>query len=214
MNKTTIATIIYIIGIIIGALPTTFTREKIFDSLENAKFGTGCIRSIAEASKYAENSFLTELIRALVQVIKQKNLPNSKDNRSYIHEIPDSYPDQVSLTGDINWQKYVQNLSELSNFALSNGKEVILIQYPFRHEIYFNAEELGVDDIKEINYYIELDLLKKSLPKKVKILDMFPYLKKVWSTDKRNIYFINDGHMNERGQELISAFIVNNIDIP
>ena len=83
-----------------------------------------------------------------------------------------------------------------------------------RYEIYFNAEELGVDDIKEIDYYIELDLLKNSLPKKVKILDMFPYLKEVWSTDKRNIYFINDGHMNERGQELISAFIVNNIDIP
>lgn len=201
-------------GIIIGALPIIFTREKIFDSFENAKLGTGGIRSIAEASKYAENSFLTGLIRALVGAIKQKNLHNSTDNRSYIHEIPDSYPDQVSLTGDINWQKYVQNLSELSNLALSNGKEVILIQYPYRHEIYFNAEELGVDDIKEIDYYIELDLLKKSLPKKVKILDMFPYLKEVWSTDKRNIYFINDGHMNERGQELISAFIVNNIDIP
>jgi hypothetical protein len=201
-------------GIIIGALPMIFTREKIFDSLENAKLGTGGIRSIAEASKYAENSFLTELIRALVRVIKKENLPNSKDNRSYIHEIPDSYPDQVLLSGDINWQRYVQNLSELSNFALSSGKEVILIQYPHRHEIYFNAEELGVDDIKEIDYYIELDLLKKSLPKKVKILDMFPYLKEVWSIDKRNIYFVKDGHMNERGQELISAFIVNNIDIP
>ncbi len=201
-------------GIIIGSLPTIFTREKIFDSFENAKLGTGGIRSIAEGSNYAENSFLTGLIRALVRVIKQKNLPNTKDNRSYIHEIPDSYPDQVSLTGDVNWQKYVQNLSELSNLALSNGKEVILIQYPHRHEIYFNAEELGVDDIKEIDYHIELDLLKKSLPKKVKILDMFPYLKEIWSTDKRNIYFIKDGHMNERGQELISAFIVNNIDIP
>ena len=105
-------------------------------------------------------------------------------------------------------------MSELSNLALSNGKEVILIQYPHRHEIYFNAEELGVDDIQEIDYHIELDLLKKSLPKKVKILDMFPYLKEKWSTDKRNIYFIKDGHMNERGQELISEFIVNNIDIP
>jgi len=201
-------------GIIIGALPTIFNREKILDSFENAKLGTGGIRSIAEGSKYAENSFLTGLIRALVRVIKQKNLPNSKDNRRYIPEIPDSYPDQVSLTGDINWRKYVQNLSELSNLALSNGKEVILIQYPHRHEIYFNAEELGVDDIQEIDYHIELDLLKKSLPKKVKILDMFPYLKEKWSTDKRNIYFIKDGHMNERGQELISAFIVNNIDIP
>jgi hypothetical protein len=34
-------------GIITGALPTIFTREKIFDSYKNASLGTGGIRSIA-----------------------------------------------------------------------------------------------------------------------------------------------------------------------
>lgn len=41
---------------------------------------------------------------------------------------------------------------------------------------------------------------------------MFPYIKEVWRVDKRNIYFIKDGHMNERGQELISEFILTNIN--
>ena len=200
-------------GIIIGALPSIFAREKFFDSYENASLGTGGIRSIVNGAAGRPTSFLTGLIRALKQVMGQKN-PISEDNKNYVNEIPDSYSNRVSLTEDINWKKYNQNLLDLINLAISSGKEIILIQYPHRHEIYFNATELGINDIKEIDYYVELDLLKEVLPKNVKILDMFPYLKEAWSADKRNIYFIKDGHMNERGQELISDFIITNIDMP
>ena len=204
-------------GIIIGLLPTIFVREKIFDSYKNASFGTGGIRSIAKGGKGAQNSFLTGLIRALKRTIEQKNVPISEYNinfKNYINEIPFSYPDRASLTEDMNWKKYVQNLVELSNLALSSGKKVVLIQYPHRHEIYFNAHELGINELKEIDYYVELEVLKEVLPKNVKILDMFPYIKEMWSADKRNIYFIKDGHMNERGQDLISEFIITNIDNP
>jgi hypothetical protein len=203
-------------GIIIGALPTIFTREKIFDSYETASLGTGGIRSIAVAGVdiKGQNSFLTGFIRALVRIIRQKSLSISEDIKNYINEIPASYADRGSLTENILWKKYVQSLIELSNLALSNGKEVILIQYPHRHEIYFNTQELGIIDIKKIHYYVELELLQEALPKNVRILDMFPYIKEAWSADKLNIYFIKDGHMNERGQELISEFIIDNIDIP
>ena len=200
-------------GIIIGALPTIFTREKIFDSYKNASLGTGGIRSIASGGKGKQNSFLTGLIRALVRVSRQKKLPISVDNKNYINEIPASFSDRDSLAEDINWRKYVQNLIELSNSALSSGKEVVLIQYPHRHEIYFNTQDLGINNIKSIDYYIELELLQEALPKNVRILDMFPFIKDTWRADKRNVYFIADGHMNERGQELISKFIVDNIII-
>jgi hypothetical protein len=148
-----------------------------------------------------------------VRLSRQKTLPISVDNKSYINEIPDSFPNQASLSKNIYWKKYVQNLVELSNSALSNGKEVILIQYPHRHEIYFDTEDLAINDIKIIDYYIELELLKEALPKNVKILDMFPYIKDAWRLDRRNMYFIKDGHMNERGQDLVSDFIIDNLVI-
>ena len=205
-------------GIIIGALPTIFVREKIFDSYKNASLGTGGIRSIVNGGKGAKNSFLTGLIRALKRTIEQKNVNCISEYnincKNYNNEIPFSYPDRASLTEDMNWKKYVQNLVELSNLALSSGKKVVLIQYPHRHEIYFNPHELGINELKEIDYYVELEVLREVLPKNVKVLDMFPYIKEMWSADKRNIYFIKDGHMNERGQDLISEFIVTNIDKP
>jgi len=197
-------------GIIIGALPTIFHREQIFDSYENAKFGAGGIRSIASGGQ--QNSFLTQTVRAIVRVFHSKNRPITEDNKNYINEIPDSYSDRAALIEDANWKKYVQNLIELSNEALSSGKKVTLIQYPHRHEIYFNTHELGINDIKKIDYFVELELLQEALPKNVRILDMFPYIKEAWSTDKRNVYFIKDGHMNERGQELIAEFFIKNID--
>ena len=198
-------------GIIIGALPTIFHRERTFDSYENAKFGTGGIRSIAGRGE-GQNSFLTQIVRAIVTVFRSKNLTMPEENKNYINEIPESYSDRAALIENANWKKYVQNLIELSNAALSSGKKVTLIQYPHRHEIYFNTHELGINDIKSINYYVELELLQKALPKNVRILDMFPYIKEAWNTDKRNVYFIKDGHMNERGQELIAEFFVKNID--
>ena len=200
-------------GIIIGALPTIFSREKIFDSYENASLGTGGIRSIASGNVGTENSFLTGLIRALKKFSSQKTLLISRDNRNYITEIPESFHNRDSLAMNIYWKKYVDNLIKLSNSALSSGKEVVLIQYPHRHEIYFETDDLGVNDIKQVDYYIELELLKEALPKNVTILDMFPHIKDAWTSDRRIMYFIKDGHMNEKGQDLVSDFIISNLNM-
>lgn len=204
-------------GIIIGVLPTIFEREQTFSIYETASFGTGGIRTIAGAGSAGQNSFLTGLIRAIKRTLKYMIIPIIDQNvtsKNYRNEVPVSYPDRASLEQDVNWNKYVQNLIELSNLALQSNKKVILIQYPHRHEIYFNEQELGINELKEIDYYVELEILKEVLPKNVKVFDMFPYIKETWSANQRNIYFIIDGHMNERGHELISEFIVNNVDKP
>ena len=200
-------------GIIIGALPQIFGREQTFSKYETATLGTGGIRSIAE-SEYSRNSFLTGLVRAIYTFVKSKIVTLSDGNiasNKYSSEIPISYSTRAALRQNANWKKYVENLIDLSNLALHKDKKVILIQYPYRYEIYFNTQQLGLKELEEINYYVELDLLREALPKNVEILDMFPYIKEDWIANKSKIYFNHDGHMNERGQDLISDFVITKV---
>ena len=126
----------------------------------------------------------------------------------YINEIPETYNTREILRQNQNWKSYVGNLTALAELALQNKKRVILIQYPFRHEIYFNETQLGIKNISEISYYVELDLIRDALPQNVEIIDMFEYIKSSWDKSGNYIYFLRDGHMNERGQKLISDFLI------
>jgi hypothetical protein len=81
------------------------------------------------------------------------------------------------------------------------------VQFPFRHEIYFDLKAQGLNDINSTRYYIELSTLKKSLPKNVEIIDIFPFLKTASLENNKNLYFNIDGHMNELGNQKIAKFI-------
>ena len=206
-------------GIIIGALPTIYKREKTFSNMALAvkQMGTGGIRSIAQTTnKYKENSFLVGFIRAIKNIIIDRKRLNINDENGigvssvarYQNEIPKSIIDMSSLDVDDDWNAYTQNLKELSSIALKNNKEVILIQFPHRHEIYFSASDQGLKNIFETQYYHELNLLRKELPEEVIVLDMYPFLKSHWDKNKQPIYFSIDGHMNELGNELIADFLL------
>ena len=228
-------------GIIIGALPTIFSREMVFTEKDQTRkplllkvyhlfnqqgsFGVGGIRSIAVTRSKA-NSFLVQFLRSTAKMLKDnktkttgmlkdnniENL-NAKDHLSkYKSEIPSSYPTTQYLTDNQNWNLYTKNIIELSKIATEIGKKVILIQYPHRREIYFNSKQLGINNISEMNYYLELELLRKTLPKEIIILDMYPYIKKDWDENNEYLYFEKDGHMNERGQELIADFLIPNLN--
>lgn len=200
-------------GIIIGALPEIFGREQKISKYETATLETGGIRSIVEG-EYSRNSFLTGLVIAIYTFVKSKIVTLFDSNiasNKYRSEIPISYSTRATLRENTNWKKYVENLTDLSNLALNRNKKVILIQYPNRHEIIFNTKELGLKELKDINYYVELDLLRETLPKNVEILDMLPYIKEDWIANKSQIYFNQDGHMNERGQDLISDFVITKV---
>ncbi len=95
--------------------------------------------------------------------------------------------------------------------AFQNGKEVILIQYPIRHEIYFNTNQLGINNISETDYYVELELLRIILPKEVILLDMLPYVKDKYNKKNQKMYFEIDGHMNEIGQEIVADFLIQKL---
>ena len=126
----------------------------------------------------------------------------------YINEIPATYNTRENLRQNQNWRSYIGNLTAIAELALQNKKRVILIQYPFRHEIYFNKSQLGIKNISEVNYYVELDLIQDALPQNVEIIDMFEYIKRSWDKSGDHMYFLKDGHMNERGQELIADFLI------
>ena len=226
-------------GIIIGALPTIFGRESVFEEKDQIKkplilkiyhlfnvqgsFGVGGIRSIAVTSSKA-NSFLVESLRLTLKILKDKKMTEilqyNKTNNFYAQdpflkyksEIPQSYPTKQYLKENQNWNLYIKNIIELSKIATESGKKVILIQFPHRREIYFNPKQLGINSISETNYYVELNLLRDTLPKEVVILDMLPYIKKNWDKNNEHIYFKIDGHMNERGQEIIADFLILNLD--
>ena len=190
-------------GIIIGALPTIYSREQKFvlDDLSIAQQGVGGIASIIAANK--KPSFLVGFLRYIEQVLR-RDVSDNKANK-YKIVIPDE------LKNDSNWKKYVFALTKLSEEVLSEGKRVVLIQFPFRSEVYFDAEELGLSDIHQTPYYVELEALKSAMPSGVEILDMFPFIKSKYKKNERNIYFEIDGHMNEYGSQLVAEFLSSNL---
>jgi hypothetical protein len=205
-------------GIIIGALPTIYEREETFSNMDLAvkQMGKGGIQSIAKDIKNKQNSFLVGFIRAIksrinrqskFEIINENNI-NENLIAGYQREIPKSIIDASSLNENEDWMKYIKNLKEISKIALNNNKEVILIQFPHRHEIYFSAKDQGLKNIFETQYYIEFKILKKELPEEVMVLDIYPFLKNHWDKNKQPIYFKLDGHMNELGNELIANFLL------
>jgi hypothetical protein len=205
-------------GIIIGALPTIYEREKTFSSNKMySSFGTGGIRSIAAIGDLSfSNSFLVGFIRALKSSVgatfnKELNLKSkdiSQGLRIYISEIPNLIPSESELESDENWIEYSRQINLLSNAALNAQKRVILIQYPFRYEVYFDVRERGLSNESESQYYIELGLLSGTVPKTVEVLDMYPFIKDRWTKDGIPLYFSKDGHMNEVGNQLVADFLV------
>ena len=129
------------------------------------------------------------------------------DNKANKYKIV--MPDK--LKNDSNWKRYVFALTKLSEEVLSEGKRVVLIQFPVRSEVYFDAEELGLSDIHQTRYYVELEALKSAMPSGVEILDMFPFIKSKYKKNERNIYFEIDGHMNEYGSQLVAEFLSSNL---
>jgi hypothetical protein len=200
-------------GIIIGTLPTIYTGEAVFtNKSQNFSMGIGGILSIAAAG--IGNSFFVQFLRAIkLRVSGIGNISNKGKLRlkQYVTEIPFKYSLSEELLTNQNWIAYNKHLVALAKTALERGKKVILMQYPQQHEVYFNIKELGVKNINEISYYVELNLLRKSLPKDVQVLDMFPYIKKYLATNKEYIYFKNDTHMNEKGNEIVAEFLVQNL---
>ncbi len=205
-------------GIIIGALPTIYEREETFSNMDLAvkQMGEGGIKSIAKNIKNKQNSFLVGFIRAIksrmtrqskFEIIDENNIDENLIAR-YQHEIPKFKIDSSSLNENENWIIYIKNLKEISKIALNNNKEVILIQFPHRHEVYFSAKAQGLNNIFETQYYTEFKLLKKELPEEVMVLDIYPFLKNHWDKNKQPIYFRSDGHMNELGNELIANFLL------
>ena len=202
-------------GIIIGALPRIYSRESIFSEFNSSNeslIGAGGIRSIVLG--YRGNSFLVQFFRAMKFIIRDYyDISNQVDQRMavYVAEIPKDYHLADKLLNDQNWLAYTKHLAQLAEIAIEQNKKVLLIQYPHRHEVYFSQKELGVKQINEIDYYVELNLLRKALPKSVVFLDMLPFIREQWDISKEYMYFEKDGHMNERGHELIAKFILHNL---
>jgi hypothetical protein len=203
-------------GIIIGLLPTIFEREATFvdeASRNQSTYGAGGIKHIAGGISIRNNSFLTGFLRAISKKLKPtevKNFDVPDYLSAYAYEIPFEYPTTEKLISDQNWKLYIQNIIELSNMAIKNGKMVILIQFPPRHIIYFNTKQLNISNFSETRYYVELELLRNALPKEVLILDMFPYIKEKSNDKNEYIFFQKDAHMNEIGQDLIAEFLILN----
>lgn len=201
-------------GVLICLLPkiykreSKFSKENILISLENGKGGIEAIINPRE-----RNSFLTEFLRALWNAYSlESKLKAKEDQRSpYIGEIPINYNTSTTLKENKNWKIYVKELMDIIISAKQRNKKIVIIQFPHRHEIYFNNKELGIENLSKIDYYVEINLLKNSLPDDVKILDIYPYLKSSWQSNNEYLYFIKDGHMNNHGHELVANFLLNNL---
>jgi len=191
-------------GVIIGALPGIYKREKYFIGSSKITNGTGGIESIRIARLTANNTFLAGFLRAVKNMLW---IPKKLQNNRYLSEI--NTPDQeATLKVNPNWKMQLSNYKTIVNWAQKNKKKVYLIQFPQRHEVYFSESIQGLNSINETQYYVELTLLKKEFGSFIEIIDLYPPIKNSFVTNpKKLMYFKLDGHMNEYGQELVASSI-------
>lgn len=190
-------------SVIIGAYTGTYRREaKFFEKkISEMQKGVGGIGHIARGSPDKKNSFLVSFLRATYYFAIIES--------GYKKEIPTRIDTQQSLSASPDWLRYVDAFRSISERVHANNKRVILVQFPSRYAVYFSANEQGLSDISESQYYVEINSLKKSLPSNVEILDMLPFLKENFDKNGKYLYFEQDGHMNEHGNALVARFLNN-----
>ena len=195
-------------GVIIGALPMIYNREQWFvdSKLDAMQKGYGGIASILRGEDERANTFMASFLRSIY-----KSVASSLNgiNKHYSSEIPLEVDTTYSLSSNSNWIRYVNSITLIAEKAYSKNKRVLLIQFPKRHEIYFSAQEQGLNEFSETQYYIELEYLKRFIPDYVEVLDMFPFFKNDFRTSNKPLYFKKDGHMNEHGNKLVAKFIID-----
>ncbi len=196
-------------GIIIGLKPGMYLREEIYhlNDLRRKQNGTGGIKRMLDGNNHGV-SFLLGLTNSIV-VYLFKNTQSKKILNLYNHEIPGSFQKEEDLINDVNWRRYVSSITKLSQIAIKENKKIILIIFPLRHEIYFDLKDLKIQDLNQIDYKVEMSMLRKTLPKQVEILDLHSYLISIFKKEKKNIYFKKDGHLNEYGNQLVANFLTN-----
>jgi len=203
-------------GVILGTLTGLFTRERIFseNNLALKQGGRGGIKSIYDLGLPSTNTFLVEFARQLKNSIKY--LIESKNSKSelktfYIQEFIDSNNySRESLIKDKYWKLHLKYITNIIERAKAKDKRVIIIQYPLRPYVYLSAEELGLKNILESQYYYELDYLKETLPSYVEIIDLLPLLKlHHLKNPEKPIYFQKDGHLNEVGNNLVAKIVMD-----
>ena len=110
-------------GIIIGTMPSMYTREAKLNANErDFSAGVGGIKIIASGRG---NSFLVQFMRAL-----KSNYERTRDTtdqakaktKMYINEIPLKYPLEDELLLNQNWMIFSENIEKLVNNALEQGK--------------------------------------------------------------------------------------------
>lgn len=197
-------------GVIIGVIPLMFEREKKFinSNLIEKQEGTGGIASIVTNSKRTNHSFLVGFFRAFKKRMSKDLLFDKNNYKSkYSSEIPKNIFSKEELANNDSWNRFADQLKKLSSDILNQNKRVIIVMFPKRYEVYFSAKEIGVENANLTQYYIELEMLKKSMPQNVEFVDVFPYLKKEFQKNEKFFYFQKDGHLNELGNFLIAKLI-------
>lgn len=208
-------------GVIIGLLPTTYSREldlKIKDGVGGIKL----IHDNNERIKRERNiPFLASFIRVTYTLLKQTShslrvIPNNSNNHyhdgtsNYLNEIPNMYNTPSTLKRSEAWKIYVANLIELIKQIQARNKKVIVIQYPHRHEVIFSKEQLGIKNFGELNYYVELSALETELRDHsidFHIIDLLKPLRQTFQKNEIALYFEQDGHMNQSGHKEVAKII-------
>ncbi|MZH03267.1 MAG: hypothetical protein F3745_07715 [Nitrospinae bacterium] len=226
-------------GIIIGALPSIYLREKHFLTSVKPRSGVGGIESIRLGTTGAglgstgrrlngiTDTFFVDLLRKALRKVRKisfKDLLSFSNESSafptiegplarYRSELLNSMPDSIEeVNHNRYWREQLSNYKKIISWAKANDKVVYLVQFPHRHEIYFSPSFQGLQSILDTQYYVELELLKRELDEYVRIIDLFPVIKSAFEKEpNRMMYFKIDGHMNEYGQELISNSLAKSL---
>ncbi len=200
-------------GVIIGLLPTIYSREVKFISRRNEKEGVGGIESIRLGADRTA-TFFTAFLRA----IKYKFVHNLVEGEEVkiTKNVKGLYSDEIRspnsvgyLRSNKNWAAYVHNIGKIIDWAKEHDKRLFLIQFPRRSSVYFSAEEQGLETIQDNQYYVEFNLLKEQFSRDLRIIDLFPKVRdKFVANPKKPMYFYKDAHMNEYGHEVIAEILL------
>ena len=200
--------------IFIGHLSGIYKRNKKY-TLDKIKSATGGIEYI----RVDKGSIYTvQIIQYCMDYFKHKfiepslNKKEFKNYNSILREkkLVEKYSQHVSLNklskadleNDSDWINTVISYVRIAEWAKQNNKELYIILFPHRSQVYF-------PDIVSSTFDLEKELIISSLESyNINIIDLkIPLIEYTKKNQDKLPYFLTDGHLSKFGNEVVSEEI-------
>jgi hypothetical protein len=106
----------------------------------------------------------------------------------------------------------IEAYRRIIDWAQSKGKRAVLVVFPHRYEVYFDARTIGLESMSQSQYYTELGLLKESFASaSLTVVDTYPAFRKFYLSSHPEgelPYLVQDGHLSVSGHKIVANEVI------